>query len=120
MLTSLTSALKSTSPNFFPQHVRPFVRNVLDNGTIFWYWLGMRIRADKLKELCRQRDTTLTRLLEEAGVSKNAYYSLVRKHSVLPKSVLAIADHLDIQPSAFLEDVPDESGRKDLLEGLSS
>ncbi len=71
----------------------------------------MQIRGDKLKELCAQKGLTLTRLLEQAGVSKNAYYSLARKHSVLPRSVLAIADRLGVNPSVFLEDRPAEEQR---------
>ena len=43
-------------------------------------------------------------VLNSAGVSRNAYYSLARKNSVLPKSIIAIADQLDVQPSAFLEE----------------
>jgi hypothetical protein len=43
-------------------------------------------------------------VLHHAGVSRNAYYSLARKTSVLPQSIIAIADQLDVQPSAFLEE----------------
>lgn len=43
-------------------------------------------------------------MLHNAGVSRNAYYSLARKNSVLPKSLIAIADQLDVQPSVFLEE----------------
>ena len=42
-------------------------------------------------------------MLESAGVSRTAYYSLTRKDSVLPGSVRAIADTLDVPPSAILE-----------------
>ena len=69
----------------------------------------MRIAAEKLKELCVLKGMTLSRLLKNAGVSKNAYYSLARKDSLLPKSVLAIANHLGVRPSAFLEEGPEEN-----------
>ena len=43
-------------------------------------------------------------LLREARVSRTAYYSLSRKDSVLPKSIEAIAQRLDVSPSDFLDD----------------
>ena len=43
-------------------------------------------------------------VLHSAKVSRNAYYSLARKDSVLPKSIIALAHQLDVQPSAFLEE----------------
>ncbi|MGW8321181.1 MAG: hypothetical protein ACWGSD_06480 [Thermodesulfobacteriota bacterium] len=61
---------------------------------------------------------TLSRLLKNAGVSKNAYYSLARKDTLLPKSVLAIANHLGVRPSAFLEEGPEENQWAILLEEL--
>ena len=45
---------------------------------------------------------TLQALLDEAGVSRTAYYSLVRKDSVLPRSVGALAGTLRVRPSALL------------------
>lgn len=64
----------------------------------------MKILSRKLKRLCRAKNMTLHQLLDEAGVSRNAYYTLARKTTVLPKSVIAIADRLEVKPSAFLED----------------
>jgi transcriptional regulator with XRE-family HTH domain len=64
----------------------------------------MKISGDKLKSLCEKKHLNLKQLLREAGVSRNAYYSLLRKDSVFPKSVIAIANQLDVQPSAFLEE----------------
>ena len=45
----------------------------------------------------------LSDVLKQAGVSRTAYYSLVRKDSVLPKSILRIARHLGVNPSDLLE-----------------
>ena len=45
-------------------------------------------------------------VLDQAGVSRNAYYSLVRKHSVLPASIEALASALGVPPSELLEDNP--------------
>ena len=72
--------------------------------TIIWYSLSMRISPFKLKALCHKKQQNLKRVLHNAGVSRNAYYSLARKNSVLPKSRIAIADQLDVQPSVFLEE----------------
>jgi len=43
-------------------------------------------------------------MLDQADVSRTAYYSLVRRESVLPGSVRAIADRLGINPSKILID----------------
>lgn len=64
----------------------------------------MRISPDKLKALCEKKQQNLKLLLHNAGVSRNAYYSLARKNSILPKSIIAIANQLDVQPSVFLEE----------------
>jgi transcriptional regulator with XRE-family HTH domain len=78
----------------------------------------MRISRERLKKLCAKKNLTLSQLLKKSGVSKNAYYSLARKDTVLPKSVLAIADHLGVKPSAFLEERPEKNRWKNLLEEL--
>ena len=72
--------------------------------TNYWYCFCVKLSTLKLRQLCRKRHLNLSRLLQETGVSRNAYYTLARKRSVLPKSVIAIADQLDVSPSAFLED----------------
>ena len=43
-------------------------------------------------------------LLERAGVSRTAYYSLVRKDSVLPKSLVRIAETLNVPIGELVED----------------
>lgn len=43
-------------------------------------------------------------LLEHAGVSRTAYYSLARRPSVLPKSVHALAVALGLHPAELLEE----------------
>jgi transcriptional regulator with XRE-family HTH domain len=64
----------------------------------------MKISPVQLKHLCEGRQLNIKQLLSRAGVSRNAYYSLVRKDSVLPRSVSAIAAQLGVSPAAFLED----------------
>src|SRR5262245_66628779 len=45
----------------------------------------------------------LSRVLREAGISRTAYYSLLRKESVLPKSVVKLAEALQASPSEILD-----------------
>lgn len=64
----------------------------------------MKLSADRIKALCARRGMTLSEMLDQADVSRTAYYSLVRRESVLPGSVRAIADRLGINPSKILID----------------
>ena len=52
-------------------------------------------------------------------MSRTAYYSLVRKNSVLPKSVLALAETLGVRPSRLIDE-PEPATRRvtDLLSRL--
>lgn len=59
----------------------------------------------KVDSLCRQRNTRIGELLHEAGVSRNAFYTLARKRSVVPQSLIRIAEHLGVSVSALLDDV---------------
>lgn len=62
----------------------------------------MRLAPDKIKTLCRRRHTSLEALLHQAGVSRTAYYSLIRKESVIPKSIRIIARTLNVPVSRIL------------------
>lgn len=64
----------------------------------------MQVSAQKLKKLCRKRGWLLKDLLAKAQVSRTAFYSLLRKESVLPRSIHSLADALALPPAAFLED----------------
>jgi len=91
----------------------------LTNGTKFWYYLCMKISSEKLKRLCRKKGLSLNQLLQEAGVSKNAYYSLARKETVLPNSIIAIAGRLGVKPSSFTDEASLEADKfTSLLEEL--
>jgi hypothetical protein len=50
-------------------------------------------------------------MLKEAGVSRNAFYSLARKKSVVPKSLVRIATHLGVSVSNLLEESPTPTER---------
>lgn len=62
----------------------------------------MRISLEAIKDKCRQQNITLTELLRQAGVSRNAFYTLARMDHVLPKSIRAVAEKLNISPSEIL------------------
>jgi hypothetical protein len=64
----------------------------------------MRISLDKVEHECRRRDLSIGELLHESGVSRNAFYSLARKDSVVPRSLIRIAERLDVSVRALLED----------------
>jgi len=64
----------------------------------------MKLAAYRIRCMARARGLTLAKLLEHAGVSRTAYYSLARRPSVLPNSVHAIAGALGLHPVEILEE----------------
>jgi hypothetical protein len=64
----------------------------------------MKLSGTRVKDICDRRGIGLNEMLRGAGVSRTAYYSPVRKDSVLPKSIRAIARQLNVSPSCFLEE----------------
>jgi len=70
----------------------------------------MKLSMDKVECECRRRHLNIGEMLREAGVSRNAFYSLARKDYIVPASLIRIAEHLDISVSALLEetDTPTE------------
>ena len=64
----------------------------------------MKLSLDKIEYLCRQRNEGIGEMLREAGVSRNAFYSLARKEYVVPRSLIHIAEHLGVSVSTFLDD----------------
>ena len=76
----------------------------------------MKLSTGRIKKLCASRGITLSRMLEQANVSRTAYYALARRGSVLPGSVRAIADQLAVNPSRILVEAgPDERRAQALL-----
>ena len=65
----------------------------------------MYINDKKLRKLFKKNGLALKDLLAKSGVSKTAYYNLLYKDTVLPKSIHAFASVLGVKPSAFLEEV---------------
>lgn len=82
-------------------------------STISWYRCEMKLATDRVKQLCGRRGISLSALLRQTKVSRNAYYTLARKPSLLPKSIQILASGLGVQPSAFLEEkeLPSEEAR---------
>ena len=64
----------------------------------------MRLAQDTIKALAAKKGWTISELLERAGVSRNAYYSLARKKSVIPASLESLAETLEVSPGTFLVD----------------
>ncbi|MFQ5766866.1 MAG: helix-turn-helix domain-containing protein [Acidobacteriota bacterium] len=76
----------------------------------------MKLSTRRLKALCSEKGFTLKSLLEQSGVSRTAYYSLVRRASVIPLSVQALAETLGVSPRAFLAELqPEERQARVLL-----
>lgn len=62
----------------------------------------MKLNSERLRQLARERGLSLSAALRRAGVSRTAYYSLVRRESVLPNSIHALARELGVSPIEFL------------------
>jgi hypothetical protein len=76
----------------------------------------VKIALEKIEALCRERGTSVAGMLREAGVSRNAFYTLARKDSVVPQSLIRISEQLGVPVSALLDDVlPPEQRMKRLI-----
>jgi transcriptional regulator with XRE-family HTH domain len=64
----------------------------------------MYLSHETVSAHCRKRGLTLQELFRAAGVSSNAYYSLVRKDSVLPTTLTKLASALDVPVSSLTVD----------------
>ena len=64
----------------------------------------MRVSVSRIKDLCLGKGYSLKDLLSRAGVSKTAYYHLIYKDYVLPRSIHDLAEALGVEASAFLEE----------------
>jgi transcriptional regulator with XRE-family HTH domain len=64
----------------------------------------VRLQAEKIKKLSKNKGMDLGTLLARSGVSKTAYYHLIRQESLLPRSLHALAQTLQVLPSALVEE----------------
>lgn len=71
----------------------------------------MKLDEEAIRRRCEARGLALSRVLRQAGISRTAYYSLLRRPSVLPKTVLKLASALDAPASEFLDDSTAEQRR---------
>jgi len=90
-------------------------RKDIDKCTILWYILFVRLSLSKVESLCRERNTCTSRVLREAGVSRNAYYNLARKSVVVPHSLIRVAARLNVSVSALLDDIVTPTERIETL-----
>lgn len=93
-------------PGTLPGAVGP-----IDKCTRIWYIVCVKISLNKVEYECRRRDLSVGELLREAGVSRNAFYSLARKDYVVPLSLIRIASQLDISVSDLLEETATPAAR---------
>jgi hypothetical protein len=66
----------------------------------------MKLARGKVGTLARERGFTLTEALRRAGVSRNAFYHLARRPTVVPRSVEALGAALGVPSAALLDDTP--------------
>jgi transcriptional regulator with XRE-family HTH domain len=66
----------------------------------------VRLAGDKIRSLARARGLTLSEALRRAEVSRNAFYHLTRRPTVVPRSVLALAEVLGVRSSDLLDETP--------------
>jgi hypothetical protein len=64
----------------------------------------MKLSLDKVELLCKRRSLHIGEMLQTAGVSRNAFYSLARKNSVIPRSLIRIAECLAVPVAALFDD----------------
>ena len=79
------------------------------------HYADMRLSLNKVESLCKQRNTCTAQMLREAGVSRNAFYTLARKNSVIPQSLIRIAERLNVSVSALLDDTVTPTARIESL-----
>ena len=68
----------------------------------------MRLDHEAAMRIAREQGRTLTGVLDRAGVSRTAYYSLRRRDSILPRSIRDLARELGIEPERLLRKAPTE------------
>jgi hypothetical protein len=72
----------------------------------------MRLARDKVHMLARARGLTLSEALRRAKVSRNAFYHLARRPSVVPRSVHALGAALGVPSSALLDETAPSLGAR--------
>jgi hypothetical protein len=63
----------------------------------------MKLSLEKVDQLCRENRINVSALLRETGVSRNSFYSLARKDTLVPSSLVRIAEYLGVPIADLLE-----------------
>lgn len=63
---------------------------------------SVKLSAPDIRKICKDRGISLTDALAQAGVSRTAYYALLRRSTVLPASLTRLAKYLRVPPSYVL------------------
>lgn len=72
----------------------------------------VRVALDRVRRLAQERGLTLTEALQRAGVSRNAFYHLSRRPTVIPRSVSAMATVLGVPVAALLDERPPSTAER--------
>ena len=64
--------------------------------------MSYRFNKQSLVDLAKERGMSAAAVLRRAGVSRNAYYNLINKSSLLPNSVEQIAEVLAVSPEQLI------------------
>jgi len=66
----------------------------------------VKLARERVRTLARERGFTLTEALRRARVSRNAFYHLARRATVVPRSVHALGATLGVTSAALLDEAP--------------
>jgi AcrR family transcriptional regulator len=66
----------------------------------------VKLAREKVHLLARARGLTLSEVLRRARVSRNTFYHLARRPTVLPGSVHALGEALGVRSSELLDEPP--------------
>jgi hypothetical protein len=72
----------------------------------------MKLARDRVRRLSGERGITVSEALRRAKVSRNAFYHLTRRSTVVPRSVHALGAALGVSISALLEEGPPASEKR--------
>ena len=68
----------------------------------------MKLDSEKVKKVCKSKGLGIKNMLKMAKTSPTAYYHLARLPSLLPKSILRIAEFLGVSPKELLTNEEDQ------------
>jgi len=66
----------------------------------------MKLNYPLVKKLCKNNSTSLSAVLKSAGVSRTAFYSLLKQDSLIPRSVHSLAGVLGVPVEELMHESP--------------